>query len=193
MKPINKLTINFDTQNLKSWLEECDLFGYYHQRTSIPNSPHAEAVDIWARYKDPTENLKSNDWSSFAAKHESVWLQKVPYVKSIAKRLMKHLNGSILGGILITKIPPRGRILPHTDSGWHASFYDKYYIPIKNSSGAKFCFNGINLDPNEGEVYAFRNDVPHWVINSSNEDRISMIICIKQSILSKEGLCLGVS
>jgi aspartyl/asparaginyl beta-hydroxylase (cupin superfamily) len=96
-----------------------------------------------------------------------------------------------LGGVLITKLPPGGEITPHVDGGWHAEYYDKYLVPIQNEKGAVFCYNDIELQPKDGEIYGFRNDVQHWVKNESNSDRIVMVVCVKQDRYSKEGLCLG--
>jgi len=190
MTPFNKLDIRFDVSYLKHWLEDCDLFGEHNQR-ACEGSPHKEMTDIWVRYKNPEECIKSGDWSSFGLEHKSEWLKDVPMIKDISNQLMEFLNGSVLGGILITKLSAGGKIHPHTDSGWHAEYYDKYLIPIKNSYGAIFCFDNGTIKPKEGDVYAFRNDVTHWVDNNSDDDRIAMVICIKQSKLSKEGLCLG--
>lgn len=191
MKPINKLGIRFDVSKLKAFLEDCDMFGEYNQR-AIEGSPHAEMTDIWVRYKNPKECIESGDFSSFGLKHESEWLKEVPEVRAISSALMGFLYGNSLGGILITKLPPGGKIKPHVDHGWHAGYYDKYFVSVKNESGAEFNFDNASIEPEEGEVYAFRNDVNHWVTNDSDSDRIAMIICIKQTKLSKEGLCLGV-
>lgn len=190
MVDFNKLKIKFDVKELKEYLETCDLWGEYPQR-GLKGSPHEDMKDIWVRYKNPAENIESGDWSNFADEHESEWLKEIPFVKTIANALMGYLDGERLGGILITRLPNNGEIKRHVDSGWHAEYYDKYYIPIKNNRGAMFCFESGKIEPEEGEVYAFRNDVPHWVINKSGEDRIAMIICIKQTKLSKGGLCLG--
>lgn len=191
MKPINKIGISFDVQGVKSFLEECDLFGEHTQRSDLDTSPHKEMTDIWARFKDPKPHIESGDWSGFADKHKSVWLQDIPGVKAICEALMGFVGGETLGGVLITKLPPSGKILPHTDSGWHAEEYDKYYVALKNAKGSEFHFDGCHIDPLEGDVHAFRNDRLHWVENNSTEDRIAMVVCIKQSKLSKEGLCLG--
>lgn len=190
MDPINKLNIQFDVEILKNLLDDSDLFGEYNYRAA-GDSPHKEMTDIWVRYKDPSECIESGDFSSMGEEHESVWLKDIPEIKEISSSLMKFLDGDRLGGVLVTKLPIGGKITPHIDSGWHAEYYDKYFIPIKNNSGAKFCFNDVEINPRKGEVYAFRNDVIHWVNNDSDSDRIAMIICIKQSKLSKEGLCLG--
>ena len=191
MVHFNKLDISFDISELAGFLDDCDLWDEYPQRRTAEGSPHSEMTDIWVRYKNPEECIKTGDWSAFTKEHESEWLKEVPLVKSICKKLMSFLDGEQLGGVLITKLPNGKQIKPHTDSGWHASYYDKYYIPIKNEKGAKFCFNSGEIEPEVGDVWAFRNDEPHWVANNSGSDRIAMIVCIKQNKLSKEGLCLG--
>ena len=188
--PFSKMDIRFDTGGLSDWLESCDLWGEYPQRCG-EGSPHAEVTDIWARFKDPEECLRTGDWSSFVGEHESTWLKDIPGVKEISQSLMGFTKGEQLGGVLITKIEPGKGVLPHIDNGWHASFYDKYLVSIKGSEGARFCFDEGYIEPKNGEVYAFRNDVMHWVENNSNESRIAMIVCIKQHKFSKEGLCLG--
>lgn len=190
MQAFNKMGISFDVSALKDWLESCDLWGEHGQRCG-KGSPHEQVTDIWARFKDPKECIESGDWSGFVDEHESEWLRDIPYVRGICSALMGYTGGVRLGGVLITKLPPGGKVLPHTDDGWHASYYDKYFLSIKNLPGAKFCFEGGSIDPSEGEVHAFRNDKLHWVDNNSDESRIAMIICIKQTKFSKEGLCLG--
>lgn len=191
MTPFTELDLTFDVRHLKKWLEDCDLWGEYPQRCS-PGSPHEKITDIWPRFKNPEECIRTGDWSSFAEEHESEWLKDIPGVKKICYDLMAYLEGSVLGGVLITKMNPGDDISPHVDSGWHAGYYDKYCVPIKNYPGAKFCFENNEIEPIEGEVIAFRNDVTHWVENNSNEDKIAMIICIRQNKLTKEGIpCLG--
>lgn len=190
MLPFSKLGIEFDVGKLCKYLEGSTLFGELPQR-GLKGSPHENMTDIWARYKNPEGSLKTGDWSSFTEEHESEWLKEIPGVREVCDALMDYLGGTQLGGVLITKLPAGQEIHPHTDGGWHATYYDKYFLPIKNEPGAEFCFEEGSIIATPGEVYAFRNDVVHWVENNSTEDRIAMIICIKQNSRSKEGLCLG--
>ncbi len=190
LAPFGKLDISFDVSGLKSFLESCDMWGEFPQRC-LGDSPHRHVEDIWVRYKDPAEHIESGDWSGMADEHEAVWLKDIAEIKDISSRLMEFLGGSELGGVLLTKLPAGKQVYPHTDKGWHAEHYDKYYVPIKNESGAKFCFDYGDIDPTEGEVYAFRNDVNHWVDNDSESDRIAMVICIRQDKLDRGGACLG--
>lgn len=189
-KPFNKLGLSFDVSELRSLLLLCDMWGEYPQR-GCDGSPHEEMTDIWVRFNDPKQFIDSGDWSTCCDPHISVWLKDIPIVKDICSALIGFTGGTQLGSVLITKLPPGGNILPHTDDNWHSNYYDKYFIPIQNNKGASFCFGSGYIMPNTGEVWAFRNDVEHWVNNDSNIDRIAMIINIRQSKYSKEGLCLS--
>jgi hypothetical protein len=178
-----KLPLHLDVHLLKKALEKnSDLFGKYPYRGEAPGSPHSEMTDIWVRYNDIKPYLESGDFTEFANEHDSVWYDayyRLPEVKKPIFDVMNAVNGERLGGVLITKLPPGGKITKHVDGGWHAAYYDKYYVAIKNSYGAKFCFEDGVIDPREGDVYWFDNSKPHWVENNTDDDRIAMIICIK--------------
>ncbi len=154
-----------------------ELFGKYTTRAEQYNTPHAQMTDLWVRYND-----QKNVGPSFNEEHDSVWYPEVfaiPQVRPLVMSLMAHVEGERLGGVLITKLPPGGEIKPHVDFGWHASYYEKYFVPILNDEGAVFGFPDGVIRPQLGEVWWFRNDVPHWVKNDSSRDRIAMIVCIK--------------
>lgn len=176
---IKKLGFSVDVSELQKKLIECgDCFNEYTKRTEDDTSPHRESSDIWVRYGDVTQNE-----NVFLEEHDSVWypvLQKIPEVLPIVFNVMANVGGERLGGVLITKLEKGKKVYPHTDTiGWHPNYYDKFYVPILNKKGAVFCFDDNVVDPNEGDVYWFRNDVNHWVENNSDSDRIAMVICIK--------------
>jgi len=183
----HKLNLTVDIESLQKELQTTELWDKYPFRR-LDDSPHAEMTDIWVRYNDIQPYLKAGDLSQFNCEHDSVWydekLKKI--IKPIANKIMHHVQGERLGGILITKLPPYGKIKPHTDSGWHAGYYDKYYVCVKDS-GSKFVFDDGHIEPSEGDVWWFDNSQTHAVENG-NKERIAMIICIKTD---KES-CLGV-
>jgi len=145
--------------------------------------------------------------------HDSIWypiINKLPEIKRIAFEIMHHVNGERLGGILISKLAPGINIPNHRDWGWHAEYYNKYFVPIKNANGATFDFNSsidnapdfapkgwqhgncaefetTIINPKPGEIYEFCNQLTHGVTNNSLEDRIAMIICIKTDNTYLEG------
>lgn len=140
-------------------------------RRIYEGSPHSEMVDIWVRFgKELIEG-----------EHEAVWYDSevAEAVKPIAEKLMDLVGGARLGGIWITKLPAGGKIDPHIDRGWHAGFYDKYYISLKSPKGSAFGFECGDIVSESGDCYFFRNDVLHWVTNNSDEERLTMIICIR--------------
>jgi len=157
-----------------------ELFGRHGARAEAYGSPHSQMTDIWVRY-NAIENLHKNP-ATFNDEHDSVWYPEaaaIPEARQIAMSMMAHVGGERLGGVLITKIPPGGKIAPHVDRGWHAEYYDKYYIPIQNDDGAIFGFEDGVIAPRLGDAYWFYNGNPHWVENNSTRDRIAMIVCIR--------------
>jgi hypothetical protein len=157
-----------------------ELFGKYTQRADSYQSPHTQMTDIWARY-NAIENLSKGP-EAFNGEHDSVWYPEsacLPELRPIVYGLMALVEGERLGGVLITKIPPGGGIAEHVDSGWHASYYEKYFVPIQSDPGCVFGFEDGEIHATPGEIYWFNNSRPHWVKNDSQRDRIVMIVCIR--------------
>lgn len=180
MKSHFKIADDFDVLPLQEALRrQPELFGQHTQRAQVYMSPHAAMKDIWVRYNDIA---KYTDLTSFNDEHDPVWypaFYAIPEIKALLFKLMALVEGERLGGVLITKVPPGGRIGVHTDAGWHAGYYSKFYIPIQNEPGARFHFADGVIAPNLGEVWCFDNSVPHWVENDSEADRIALIVCIR--------------
>ncbi|MFV2057386.1 MAG: aspartyl/asparaginyl beta-hydroxylase domain-containing protein [Thiohalomonadales bacterium] len=189
-----KLDLTINVKPLLNTLKEhADLFGRIPYRKNAPNSPHSEMTDIWIRFNDVKPFEKSGDFTKLVDEHESVWYENeaVPEAKKICSTVMEYCKGSRLGGVLITKLEPGKEISPHTDSGWHADYYDKYYIPIVNKTGSSFYFyDGVIDSPDEGSVWFFDNSFTHWVKNDSDSERIAMIICLKSNNILGGGECL---
>lgn len=178
-KPILKISKGLPVSKLKEkLLNNPNLFGTIDNRLK-DNGPHRESSDIWVRYGD-YENIGD---SVFIEEHDSIWypvLDEIPWVADIAFNVMSKVRGERLGGVLITRLEPGKKVYKHKDLiGWHPEYYDKYFVPIANSKGAEFCFDGQCVDPDEGDLYWFRNDVDHWVNNGSDSVRIAMVVCIK--------------
>lgn len=174
---------DLDVSQLKAEiLSHYEEFDKYNQRRVFENSPHAQMTDIWARYNDINPFLEKGSLVGFEAEHDSVWypvIEKIPAVKKVVFDLMSKVDGERLGGVLITKLPVGGHIERHTDAGWHAQYYDKFFVPIQIQKGAIFGFDDGDIHATEGEAWWFDNSNPHWVTNNSKCDRIGMIVCIR--------------
>jgi hypothetical protein len=143
-------------------------------------SPHQRIDDIIVRF---------NDWKNwngsrqdFNEEHESVWwgaYQKLPAIQPLVFDLMRWFYATRLGMVLITRIPPHTKVGRHVDKGWHAEHYLKFAVQLKAAEGQKFCYDSMKLETKPGDLYAFDNSKPHWVENPTNEERITLIICLK--------------
>jgi len=187
-----KIACGFDVLPLQLALKrQPKLFGKYpFRQAGYGESPHTNMTDIWVRYNKIDKYLEAGDFTGFNDEHEAEWYPAyyaLPQIRPIVFALMALVQGERLGAVLITKIPPGGRIEPHIDTGWHAEYYDKYYIPIQNAPGATFNFNDGIIYPQLGDAWWFDNSVPHWVENHSNEDRIAMIVCIRSDKVAGAG------
>ncbi len=188
MKSHNKIYTGLDIAPVQRELKiNRQLFGEFNVRKDA-GSVHADMTDIWVRYGDVRGMLASGDYSKIADEHDSVWLQNLPECKKICFELMALVNGERLGGVLITKLPPGGKIEAHEDGGWHAEYYSKIFVPIQNGNGAVFGFDDAIISPDIGDAYMFDNSMNHWVSNNSDEDRIAMIVCIKQEKYQENGV-----
>lgn len=148
-------------------------------RTENEASPHHELDDIYVRYVQFGENP--------AVKHDAVWYPcaEVLPVKTLIYPLMTAFQGDILGGVLITRIPPGCSCKPHIDEGWHAQFYEKFAIQLKANDKQEFHVEDEVLVTKPGDVFTFENSFTHWVTNDSDEERITLIACLRRNQKAK--------
>lgn len=154
----------------------------HRDRLDRYGSPHSQVSDIWVRY-NAIENMAADPVAFFQDPHESVWYpvaDEIPEVKDLSIRLFDAVGGKTLGGVLITKIPARGEVKPHIDTGWHAGYYSKYAIQLAGNKEQSFYFPDCELRPETGDVYTFDNSKLHGVANPSQEDRMTLIVCIRR-------------
>lgn len=151
-----------------------ELWDQHEQRTQDAESPHHGLSDIWVRFAPAG--------SGATEAHDSVWYDAADVldIKKDIFNLFSFVNGTRLGGVLITKIPAGKECKPHTDTAWHASFYEKFAIQIQSAPGQKFCFEGEELETKPGDVFWFDNSYLHWVTNPTEYDRITLIVCIRR-------------
>lgn len=171
----------FDVSALSAQLEaHPEVWDEWTVRTEHPMSPHREAPDIWVRYNPKINH--AGDMQAFNGPHTSEWypvIAKIPAVIDLCWGLCVKENAD-LGGVFITKVPAGKQIYPHVDGGWHASTYEKFIITVKGNERQSFNFDGESLATMPGEAFWFDNAYSHWVKNDSDEDRISLIVCIRR-------------
>jgi hypothetical protein len=173
---------------LASLDEHPELWDAHRYRKDAPDSPHSGMSDIWLRYNDVAPYLERGSLKGLGDEHVPIWYPAYdllrPHVRPIVVDLMRKVQGEMLGGVLITRIPPGGRIEPHVDKSWHVDYFEKFYVSVKSALGADFCceHEGVieRLNPIPGQIWLFDNHKLHWVENNSDADRITLIVCIRR-------------
>ncbi len=181
MRWFKQISSGIDTAPLAAQLGlHPELWGANGART-FKGSPHEAVEDIWVRFR-PKAELTSAD--AYREPHFAEWwpaANVLPAVKPIINDLMHDCGAVYLGGVLITRLPPGGAILPHDDRGsWHAEYLDcKVYVPIQSDTGClNFCADEC-MEMAVGTAWSFDNLVTHSVENRSDRDRINMIVCMR--------------
>lgn len=189
MRHFQQIANGIDVSGVMAELaDDPSLWNEHQIRRTAPGTPHRTSSDIWVRYRDvaPYENGE-RPWSEFNDIHVPVWYpawKALPSLRPIIFALMAKVEGEMLGGILITRIAPGGRIEPHSDFSWHVDAFEKFYVTIQGQTGARFhCEHEGHyefIEPKNGECWLFNNKKKHWVTNDSEQCRITLIICIRR-------------
>lgn len=160
-----------------------ELWDQFTPRKTAPATPHAAMSDIWVRYND-IRKFVDGDLTHFNDPHYPIWYpayDALPQLRPIIFGLMARVEAVQLGGVLITKIPPGGRIDSHVDHGWHVEHFNtKLYVVLQSNSA---CFNrveGETVSMQAGDVFWFDNTVEHEVWNDGDDDRITLIVCTRR-------------
>lgn len=150
-------------------------------RTGFEGSPFAGSSDAWLRYRAPeelteTKSFKEPHWSA----NYPAWAA-LPAAQEIVFDLMWWARATHLGGVLLTKIPPGGKILPHDDRGsWHASAMNlKIYVPVMANDRCVNHCGGESLVIRVGQAVEFNNLITHSVENNGETDRVTLICCFR--------------
>lgn len=184
MKHLQKIASGVDVLPLLLAVKQHpELWDQFTPRKIAPESPHTAMQDIWVRYND-IRNFADGDLSRFNDPHYPVWYpayDALPQIRPIIFGLMARVEAVQLGGVLITKIPPGGRIESHVDRGWHVEHYNtKLYVVLQSNPQ---CLNRVEdevVSMQAGEVWYFDNTREHEVVNNGDDDRITLIVCTRR-------------
>lgn len=152
----------------------------YDVRKTYAGTPHAGMDDIYVRYRDRAEikgPASHND-----AGYRNVWWSawpELPSLRPIVFALMSTVSAVELGSVLLTRLPPGGKILPHSDAGsWAPGFYNcKVHVTIAGRSISR-C-GGDQVEMVQGDAYEFDNLTEHSVENLGPGERIVCIVSMR--------------
>lgn len=151
-----------------------DLWDENTLRTDHENTAHGDTSDVWVWFNDGTSDVV-NDIQTYPYRAWSV----LHPLRSIVLDLMRKVDGTQLGRVLITKLPPGKTITPHVDGGAPATFYTRFQIVLQSLPGAVFHIEDESVSFQSGDVWWIDNTKEHSVVNNSADDRIVCIVDIK--------------
>lgn len=167
----------YEVKPLAKELDTHPEFWNLHPHRTFKKSPHREASDIWVRY-----NAIENWGPAFNEPHDSVWYpcaEQLPSIRAFIEDFASQKGAKSIGGVLITRIPPGKQVYWHADSGWHALAHRKFIVLLRADHKQAFEFEGEALRGETGECFEFENQYAHRVVNNSDNERISLIICLR--------------
>lgn len=181
---LERLADGIDVTGLQDELDRNpQLWSQYESRIA-EGTPHEGVPDIWVRYRAP-EELTTIE--AFREPHVPVfypaWYQ-LPSLHPIVSGLVRCFTPVMLGGVLLTRIPPKGQVKRHTDRGsWHAEFMNlKLYIGVVCNDDCINEVDGQEVVIKEGELWTFNNLIPHSVRNDGDTERITLIVCMRTEL-----------
>lgn len=154
-------------------------------RTEYQGTPHIDVSDIWLRYSSSDETKDVANTEAVTNDVHPVWYpawKDLPQVRNIVFDLMRATGAYELGRLLITKIPPGGQILPHSDAeGAYTDMSDgaRYHVVLQGLPGSIFGCGDETVNMRSGEVWHFNHREKHWVKNNSSDDRIHLLVDLR--------------
>jgi hypothetical protein len=146
-------------------------------RQTFDQSPHAQVNDILLRFgstkagQDIGNDLEAVDRPAMRA---------LPNIKDECLNVMRVVNGSRLGRVIITKLEAGKKIAPHSDVlGEYAKYYTRYHLVLQGLPGSLFVCGDETVCMQTGELWWFDASAEHSVINNSKDDRVHMLIDVR--------------
>jgi len=152
-----------------------------------PQGPFEDVDTIFLRF--PPASVTELERSQ-RDQHECINMDgmiHLPAARKLIFNLMAAIEGERLGRCMINRIRPGGRIFPHADTPAHANYWDRHHIVLKGLPGAQFRCGDETVQMGTGEVWFFRNELEHEVVNNSAEDRLHLIVDIRTSHFEFKG------
>ena len=164
-----KLHHNFDVGPLRRRIEQ------------IPDSAwlESEREKLFAVHKH-TQSIMLVHFEDF--KHERPEYSDLYYeMQDELKPLVDYVaayyrNNGFIVRLLLAKLLGGGKIPHHTDSGYSLLNCHRVHVPVVTNEGVLFTVGGEQINMRVGEFWEINNGADHAVTNSSDEDRVHIII-----------------
>lgn len=109
------------------------------------------------------------------------FLLRSPYLQQVLKAIAAPISRTRL-----MRIAPGAKVGNHLDARYHWYRRIRIHIPVVTHPAIKFNCNGKSVHMGVGEAWTFDGSLPHGVVNSTEQERIHLVIDTKGSeILNK--------
>jgi mannose-6-phosphate isomerase-like protein (cupin superfamily) len=161
-----------------------ELFNRSKFRTTFENTPHGEIEDILIRFSDPSI-ARDGDTAAVMADGNCVWHEAaaaLPQARTLILDVMRRLEAYAVDRIVITRLRPGGRILPHADNEGayvHDPHRHRYHVVLQGLPGSMYRTGDETVCMRTGEVWHFDALTEHSVENNSTDSRIHMLVDLR--------------
>jgi hypothetical protein len=152
-----------------------------HRDRTAGASPHSAVDDIWVRFRAYEELTSAESYAEpFTPVFYPAW-HTLPHLRPIVFGLMARMEAVQLGGVLITRVPPKQKVALHDDRGrWHPEFFaTKAYLPLAANQECYNTCGGECVTMKAGDAWLFDNLLPHSTVNDGDTDRITLIVSMR--------------
>lgn len=174
MRNFQRVIAGADVGPLRNAVQRTASWNENTLRTTHEGTVHGEVDDIWLRFNEITEDVIDDtecvDYPAFA---------KLSQARALIFDLMRYVEGTRLGRVIVTRLKPGGKILPHRDEGAPATYYERYQVVLDCPEGCTFRIGDESVQMRSGEVWWIDNREEHEVVNLGHDDRLVMIVDIR--------------
>jgi hypothetical protein len=177
LEHFTKIDEGVDVAPLVAQLEaQPHLWGAHSWRKAIKRGPHSEMTDIWVRFAGNEDDFHKPHFADWYPAYKAL-----PALRPLIFGAMARMEASHLGGVLITRIPPGGKIGAHVDRGWHPEFYNtKLYYVLKTNPRCVFRVEQERVAMQVGDLWQIDNTHEHDVVNDGDTERMTLIVCTRR-------------
>lgn len=145
------------------------------ERANYPGSPHAEAQAIIIR--GPEERSAAAVFCDLEqVDYPAAQVLETELAEIVDELLVRVGDVRDIGRVMITRLPPGGKIAPHIDEGPYAEHYDRFHVCLEGDEGNTFLCAGEVLHPMRGEMFWFNHKLEHAIENHGDRERVHLIV-----------------
>jgi hypothetical protein len=165
-----KMYGNVNVSHLKNTLTELDWGEHTLRQSLFKPHQHTQTLEImW-----DMDSLKTNKIGKIHSNYYKLNIES--FLEEIKPIYESNCGDGYFIRVLLVKLKANSNILPHFDKGDSLENCNRTHIAIITNPKVTFTVGGETKHLKEGEIWEIDNTKKHSVDNSSNEDRVHLIM-----------------